>query len=137
MKEAASFLGVSYRTMRRYLKNGLSYTEVKGDKGIEYRLTESDLAGFKKARLDRPRQGAKLGDIFAYSEARTERTNQGGSAGAGGSDQKLLETLESENAFLKQQIANKDKQLADYHTIIKKLTHQNEVLTMMSQEVEP
>lgn len=148
LKEAASFLSVSYRTIRRYLKNGLPYTEVKGDKGIEYRLAEQELTEFKKARIERPRQGAKLRDIYICTAkdavdgsqeiyVRTERTKKGISEDSGGLDKKLIEMLESENAFLRQQISSKDKQLADYHTIVKRLSHQNEVLTMISQGVEP
>ena len=49
----------------------------------------------------------------------------------------MIENLESENAFLKEQIAFKDKELSDCHDLIKKLTHQNEILTQIRQSVEP
>lgn len=148
LKEAAAFLGVSYRTIRRYLKSGLPYSESKGDKGIEYRLKEVDLVEFKKARLERPKQGATLRGIFGRTQAesyagdqkdylRTERTKLDASQTSDSLDTKLIEKLESENDFLKEQIAFKDKQLTDYHSVIRRLTHQNEILTMICQGVEP
>lgn len=148
LKESAAFLGVSYRTIRRYLKSGLSYSESKGDKGVEYRLREADLVEFKKARLERPKQGAKLQEIFVRTKAgspegvqencaEAERTNTHAPQTANPLNTKLIEKLESENDFLKEQIAFKDKQLTDYHSVIKRLTHQNEILTLICQGVEP
>lgn len=155
LAEAAAYLKVSYRTMRRYIKKGLPFREVQGARGVEYQVDREDLAPFRKKysrKLSGPERtrttvpasdkrpsgegfGPETADSLPFRSASPEAEFLAG---------KVVERLESENAFLREQILSKDRQLAvkdnqlaDYHDIVKRLSHQNEVLTMIAQGIEP
>lgn len=156
LNEAAAHLGVSYRTMRRYIKKGMPYSEVRGARGVEYLVTEEDLRRFTEQFSRRLAGQEKSGSrsVLASSKSlgrrgkdmRTEdrRTSPSAALETEFLSKKLVDSLEAENAFLREQLLAKDRQLdvkdsqlADYHDIVKRLTHQNEVLTMIAQGIEP
>ncbi len=156
LNEAAAHLGVSYRTMRRYIKKGMPYSEVRGARGVEYLVAEEDLLGFTgqfPRRLARQeRSGARSVRASRKTSGRREndlRTEDMHSSLPASLEteflsKKLVDSLETENSFLREQLLAKDRQLdvkdsqlADYHDIVKRLSHQNEVLTMIAQGIEP
>lgn len=157
LTEAAAYLKVSYRTMRRYIKKGLPYREVPGVRGVEYQVDREDLIPFRKKylrKLSGP-EGTRAKSVPASGRTPAgqgfgpETTPDSRAAAPTFSEgdflaKKVVERLESENAFLREQILSKDRQLAvkdtqlaDYHDIVKRLSHQNEVLTMIAQGIEP
>lgn len=156
LNEAAAHLGVSYRTMRRYIKKGMPYSEVRGARGVEYVVTEEDLRSFTE-QLSRRHAGQERSESHGVrsprktfglrrNEMRTEDRTASQSAALETEflSKKLVDSLTAENAFLREQLLAKDRQLdvkdsqlADYHDIVKRLTHQNEVLTMIAQGIEP
>jgi hypothetical protein len=154
--EAAAYLKVSYRTMRRYIKKGLPFREVHGVRGIEYQVDREDLAPFRKKysrKLSGPER-TKSKSVPAFDKTPSGQgvepqtpdnfSSRPTSSEAEFLTKKIVERLESENTFLREQMLSKDRQLAvkdnqlaDYHDIVKRLSHQNEVLTMIAQGIEP
>lgn len=155
LREAADFLGVSYRTVRRYVKKGLPYVEARGDRGIEYRIRREDLESFRlaegggeqepgAAEKGEDHSPSAKGGTATIQETEPAQPRALDAESSRGLMQQLLELYESEISFLREQIRVKDEQLAmkerqffSFQETFSRLTHQNEVLTMIAQGVEP
>jgi len=133
LKEAAKFLGVSSKTILRYIKHGFEYNTVKNSKGkTEYRFKQSYLTEFKKKSKEakpglclKDEDIKKLNNIIdeIKNKDKVDQNNQSVHIN------NYILGLEDHVKFLVQQIQIKDD-------LIERLTHQNEVLLGLAQEDE-
>lgn len=118
LNQAADYLGVSYWTLRRYVKKGdIPYTLVPNKwRRKEYRFKVRDLEAFTSGG----KPGAKEGAMADHDSIL----------------KKYITRLEEENAFLREQMHKKDSLLEANMQIVGRLTHQTEVLMALAQGVD-
>ena len=118
LNQAADYLGVSYWTLRRYVKKGLiAYTLTPNKwRRKEYRFALKELERFTSGNeQDNKEEVAVDNDTML---------------------KKYIRQIEEENAFLRDQVQKKDQLLEANLQIVGRLTHQTEVLLALTQGVD-
>lgn len=150
LAQARKILKVSDKTLRNYCKSGkINFHQVRNERGVlEYRFTERDLENFKnnarkRVKIVRSQEEKQPHDTPLHSTIASNNhdniTSKTHRTPAPGRQDHLISQLQEENAFLKELLMEKERQLAAKDRQIEKqlerISAMNETLASLAQNM--
>lgn len=136
LKECSNLVNVSTKTIRKHLKSGsIPYTIGKNRNNQDtFYILKTDILEWKGGN------SGKVERVEPSNQKEYLKQNQSDINGGKVEPsilERLISSLESQVKTLTNQLEIKDKQINGFNEIISALTHQNQVLTMITQGIEP